>query len=123
MFGTDRGVIEPSRHRVSQFDLTFLIGEEKCFRSLQHTESAALKTRGVFTAANSFAAAFDADHSHILILKEWVKETDCVAAAAHAGDQQIRQSFFALENLAARLNANDALEVAHHHRVRVRAED
>jgi hypothetical protein len=45
-----------------------------------------------------------------------------VAAAADAGDEQIGQAFLALQNLAACLDADDAVEIAHHHRERMRAE-
>src|ERR1700736_2703464 len=123
MFRTDRGIIEAGRHRMGQFDLAFFIGEEKGFRSLQNAEPSTLKPRGVLTTANAFAAGFHPDHPYMLILQEWMEEADRVAATADAGDQQIGQSFFALENLPARFHANDALEITHHHWIRMRAED
>src|SRR5215471_4660372 len=117
MFGADRGVIEPGRNRMGQFDLAFFVREEKSLRALQNTESPALKTRGVLSGANSFATGFDADHSHLSILQERVEQADGVAAATDTRDEQIGQTFFALENLATRLDADDALKIAHHHRV------
>ena len=51
-----------------------------------------------------------------------MEEPDRVAAAANAGDKQVGETLLALEDLAARLDADDAVEIAHHHRIRVRPE-
>ena len=51
-----------------------------------------------------------------------MEQTDGVAAAADTGDEQIGQPFLALQNLAARFDADDAVKIAHHHRVGMRAE-
>src|ERR1700736_2837720 len=77
----------------------------------------------MFAAANAFATGFDADHSDMSILKKGMKQADGVPAPADARDEQIRKPFFAFENLAARLNADNALKIAHHHRVWVRAQN
>ena len=103
--------------------MAFFVGEQESFRSLEDTETSALKTGGVFTAANSFAARFDANHPHMSILQKRMKQTDGVAAATDTGDEQIRQALFAFENLTARFDADDALKITHHHRIWVRAED
>src|SRR5438094_7019612 len=123
MFRPDGGIIEPSRHRMGQFNLAFFVGEQESFRSLKHAEASALKTGRMFAAANAFATGFNADHSNISILQERMEQADGIAAPADAGDEQIRQPFFAFANLAARLNPNDALKVAHHHWIWVRTED
>src|SRR6266852_6492764 len=105
-----------------QFDLAIFVCEQKSFRPLQHTEPSALETRRVFPAANAFTAGFDADHSYLSIFEKGVKQANGVAPAADAGDKQIGETFLALKDLAARFDADDALEIAHHHRVRMRAE-
>src|SRR5438874_9110372 len=102
MFRSNCGVIESSRDRMGQFDLAFVVGEQESFRSLEHAEAPALETGCMFAAANAFAAGFDADHSNISILQEWMKQADRVAAAADAGNEQIRQVLLAFENLATR---------------------
>src|SRR6267143_4560900 len=107
---------------MGQFDLPFLVREKKSFGALQHAEAPGLETRGMLTATNSFAASFNADHPHISILEKGMEQADGVAAAADARDEQVRQALFAFENLAARFNADDALKIAYHHRVRVRAQ-
>ena len=58
---------------------------------------------------------------HRFIFEERIKKADGVRAAADAGDQQIGQALFLLQNLPARFVADDALEIAHHHRIRMRA--
>ena len=46
-----------------------------------------------------------------------------IGAAADAGDQRIRQAAFGVLHLLARLAADDALEIAHHGGIRMRAGD
>src|SRR5438477_429536 len=123
MFGPDRGIIESGGDGVGQFDLAFFVRQQKSFRSLQDAEPSALESRSVFARADSFAASLDADHAHMSILQKRMEQTDCVRAAADAGDEQIWQAFFAFENLPARFNADHALKIANHHRIGMRAED
>ena len=52
-----------------------------------------------------------------------MKQAHRIRAAADAGNQRIRQPPLGCEHLLARLAADDRLEVAHHHRVRVRPGD
>src|ERR1700704_5316906 len=51
-----------------------------------------------------------------------MEETDGVAAAADTGHEHVRQTFLALENLASRFDADNALKIAHHHWVGMRTE-
>ena len=80
-------------------------------------KSSALKPGRVFAAADSFAARFDADHSYLSILQKRMEQADGVAAAADAGNQQIGKASLAFENLATCFHADDALKIAHHHRI------
>ncbi len=68
------------------------------------------------------AAGFDADQLHAFVFDERVEDADGVAAAADAGEDGIGQAAFGFENLAARFVADHAMEIAHHHRIRMRAE-
>src|ERR1700736_91400 len=117
MFRPDRGVSEPGRNRMGRFNLAFVVGEQEGFRPLQYAEASPLKTGRMFAAANAFATGFDADHSDMSILQKGMEQADGDTATADARDEQIRKPFFAFENLAARLNADNALKIAHHHRV------
>src|SRR5437764_13802935 len=122
MLGTDRGVIEPRGNRVGQLDLAILVREQKCFCSLKDTQPSSLKSRRVFAGSNSFAAGFDSNHAHAGVAQERMEQTNGVAAATDAGDEQIGQTLFAVENLLPRFLADDALKIAYHHRIRMGAE-
>ena len=52
-----------------------------------------------------------------------MKQAHRVRAAADAGDQRVGQTAFRLLHLRTRLDADDRLEVAHHHRIGMRAGD
>jgi hypothetical protein len=71
---------------------------------------------------DAVAAGFDAGHAHAFVIEEGMEEADRVAAAADAGDEQIGQALLALQDLAAGLDADHAVEIAHHHREGMRAE-
>src|SRR6266853_4673921 len=108
---------------MGQLNLALFVGEQKSFRPLQDAEAPALKTGGMFSAANAFATSFDSDHLNMSIVQKRMEQADGVAAAADTGDEQIRLPTFAFENLMTRLNANDALKITNHHGVRMRPED
>src|SRR6478672_7232852 len=52
-----------------------------------------------------------------------MKQPDRIAAAAHASQQVVRQSFFGFEYLPSGLSPYDALKIPDHHRVRMRPEN
>ena len=56
------------------------------------------------------------------IAEERVEHADGVAASADAGKNRIGQAAFALQNFGARLLADHAMKIAHHHRIRMRAQ-
>ena len=56
------------------------------------------------------------------IVQESREHTGGVTAAADAGDDRVRQVSGHIDELLARLDTDDALEVAHHHRERMRPE-
>ena len=69
------------------------------------------------------AGRLDAVHRDRGIVEKGMEQADGVRAAADAGHQRIGQPAETGEHLFARLAADDALEVAHHHRIRVRTGD
>ena len=69
------------------------------------------------------AAGLDADQLHAGVVDERVEHAGRVAAAADAGDDHVGQLADLVEALLLRLAADDALEVADHHRERVRPDD
>ena len=70
-----------------------------------------------------FAARLHAEHVDGSILEKGIKKADGVGAAADTGHEQIRQALFLFQNLPARLVADDALKIAHHERIGMRAID
>src|SRR5713101_2222557 len=103
-----------------QLYLPVFVSEQKSFCALQDAEPPALKTRGVLAISDSFAACFDSNHSYLSILQEGMKQSDRVTAATDAGNEQIGQPLLALKDLAACLDPDDALKIAHHHGVGMR---
>ena len=100
-----------------ELDLAVVIRQHERFCALKDAEPPALKTRGVFAGRNPFAARFDADHADRFVSKKRMEQSDGVAAAANACDEQIGKSSFAFQNLFAGFEANHALKITHHHGV------
>ena len=123
MLGANGGVIQTGGDGVGKLDLAVFVREEEGLGALQDTEASALETGRVLLAdAHAFATRLDANHADGFVIKERVEEADGIAAAAHAGDEQMGEATFAGEHLTAGLVADDTVEVAHHHRVGMRAE-
>ena len=68
------------------------------------------------------SARFDADQLHPLIGDEGMKHADRIAAAADAGEHLVGQPALGIQNLSPRFFADDAMEIADHHRIRMRAQ-
>src|SRR5271166_1160612 len=69
------------------------------------------------------ASGFDADELDAGVVEEGVEDADGVGASADAGDDGGGKLGFGFQNLLTRLFADDAVEVAHHRRIRMRAEN
>ena len=72
---------------------------------------------------DAVAAGLAADQRDVEVVEERVEQPHRVGAAADAGDDGVGQPADEVEHLLARLDADDALEVADHHRERVRPDD
>src|SRR5207248_8138774 len=68
-------------------------------------------------------ARFHAEHFHARILEKCVKKPDRIGTAADARNEQIGEPALGFKNLAARLFANDFMEIAHHLRIGMSAEN
>ena len=91
---------------------------------VQHPRSSALpvgETGCVATAGDPFASRFDAGHLYPVV-QEVVEQANGVRSSSHAGDEQVGQTAFDLQDLLPRFSPDDALEVAHDGGVRVRAQ-
>ena len=89
---------------------------------MQHARPPACKARRVLAEVRAAPAGLDAEHLHAGVGEKVVEQPDGVAAAAHAGHQIIGQPPRLRQNLGTRLAADHAMELAHHHRVGMRAE-
>ena len=99
-----------------------LVLQHQAARAVQHAGRAAGESRGVIAGRDAAAAGLDADQSHALVVDERVEDAHRIAAAADAGDDEIGQAAGRVQNLRARLLADHRLELAHHQRIRMRAE-
>ena len=78
----------------------------------------------MLTEPVAFPAGLDADEPHLGALQKRGKEAQCVAAASDAGDRQVGPGAPGLLlELADRLLTDHSMEVPHHARIRLRAED
>ena len=91
--------------------------------AVQHARAAAGDRRRVPAGVHAVAAGLEADQPHALVGDEGGEDADRVGAAADARQDGVGQPALALEQLLARLVADDPLEVADHGRERVRAGD
>src|SRR5436190_21277202 len=68
------------------------------------------------------SAGFDADQLDVLVADEGVEQADGIAASTDASESSIRQAAFLFQNLSVRLDSNHAMEIADHHRIRMRSQ-
>src|SRR5690606_13146218 len=68
-----------------------------------------------------FSSSLDTIKPDVGIIEEWIERSHCIASAAYTCDDSIRQSAFLFLHLLLYLISYYALEITHHHRVRVRA--
>ena len=76
----------------------------------------------MFAQLLAAAAGFHADQLHFLVSDELVKDANGIRSAADAGDDRCRQLAFGLENLRSRFAPDHFVKVAHHGRIRMRAQ-
>src|ERR1700741_1010089 len=102
-----------------ELNLSVFVRQEISFRALEHAKATRLKTGSVFSRSNSASTRLDADHPNTRIMEEGIEKSDGVASIANACYQQIRQTLFLLENLAASLFTDPSVQITHHHWVRM----
>src|SRR5579864_768453 len=86
--------------------------------AVKHAGRSTGESRRMQPQLRATAAGFYSDQPHTRIAQEGVKYSDRIAAAADAGEDRIRQPPLVLQDLPARLFSDDAVKIAHHHRVR-----
>ena len=91
VLGADHGVIQAGGNGVGERDLAVAVLQHVAVGALQDAGRSAAKTRRVFAHGVAAAAGFDADQLHRAIGQEGVEDADGVRAAAHAGEDGVRQ--------------------------------
>src|SRR3954453_8417187 len=119
MLRADTGVIQPGRDRMRFDDLAVLVLQQERAGAMQYADGAAADGRGMPAGLDAVAAGLHPDQADPWIVQECVKDADRVRAAADTGGDRVRQPASPLEHLRARLEADDALEVADDHRERM----
>jgi hypothetical protein len=126
MLGSDGRIVESGGDRVRRRHLAVGVLQHHRACAVEHAERAAFagEARCMLPQSAAAAACLDADEAHRRILEKGREQADGVRAAADAGDDGIGAlASGALENLALRFLADDAVEIAHHARERVGPED
>ena len=122
VLGADHGVVQAGGNGMCERDLPVFVLQHEAVGALQHAGGAAAIARGMFADGVAASAGFHAHQRDGAIGQERVEDPDGVGAAAHAGEDGVRQAAFGFQDLAARLFADDFVKIAHHHRIRVRAQ-
>ncbi len=127
MLGAHAGVVEAGTDAVRLHDLAVLVLQQVGAVAVQNAGCAGRERCGVFTAGQALTRRLHADEARALERDVGVEQPHGVAAAAHAGNHRVglRTGWPAqfrdhLRHLLQALVADDALEVAHHRRIRVR---
>jgi len=121
VFGADAGVVQPGADRMCLGDLAVGVLQQVGAVAVQHAGRAGRQRRRVPARGQARARGFDADEPRAGMRDVGIEQTHRVAAAAHAGNHGVGLAARLLGHLPQAFVADDALEVAHHHRIRVRA--
>ena len=105
VLGADTGVVETRRDRMRVGDLAVVVGEDR--------RACAVQDGGAPAAEAGRARRLDPDQADVGVIEEGDEAADGVGAAAHAGDDRVREPALGLEQLLAGLVADHALEGAH----------
>src|SRR5262249_38825128 len=124
VLGADAGVVEPGADRVRLADLSLFVLEEQRPGAVEDTRNTSVDGGAVPARLGAEPARLDADETHVWQIDEPRERADGVRAPADARHDEVRVGPVEdLAGLLARLVADDALELAHHPRERMRADD
>src|SRR5690606_9814274 len=107
-------------NRMGFLDLAVTVLQDVGAIAMQYTYRATCQGGRVLAAIEPFARSFDTDETDIGMVDIRVENTDGVGASAHCGDDEIWLPPGGFRHLFEAFLADDALEVAHHHGVRMR---
>jgi hypothetical protein len=104
-------------------DLAVVVLQKVGAVAVQHAGTARRQRRGMAPGLDPLARGLDADELDVRVREVRMEDAHRVAAAADARDHDVGLAAGVARHLLEALAADHALEVAHHHRVRVRARD
>lgn len=116
VLGADARVVQTGRDRVRLGDLALLVLEDVGPRTVQDAGLARGQRGRVLAGLDAVPGGLAADEAYVRVGDEGVEEADGVRAAADAGDRRVGEASCALQDLAAGLDADHAVEVADHGR-------
>ena len=119
----DAGVIKTRGNRVRLDDLAILVLQQISAVAVQHAGLAGAQRRRVLAAFQPVARGLDADQAHRLIRDVGIEKANRVRAAADARQHRVGLAPRQFRHLLFRFAADHRLEVAHHHRIRMRPRD
>ena len=103
-------------------DLTVVVLEHVAHAPVEDADRPRAEGRAVATRGNTVSSRLHTHDPHAAILDEGPEETDGVGSAAHAGHEDVGQLARELPHLRPRLVADDAVEIADHHGIGMRAQ-
>ena len=122
VLGADARVVEAGTDRVRLEDLAVFVLEEQRTRAVQHTGHPAAHRRAVLAGLQAVSTRFHA-HQPRRSVEETGERADRVRPSADARDDEVGIGAEDRAALFARFVAHDPLELAHHPRIRMRADD
>ena len=117
----DARVVETRGDGVRLDGLPVLVLQQVGVGTLERTRRTAGEGRGVSAGLDPVAGGLVSDEPHPGIVEERVEDPDCVGTPTDTGGYGVGQAPGSGADLRAGLESDDALEVAHEHRERVRA--
>ena len=121
VLGPDARVVEPAGARVHGRGLALLVLQQVAAEAVDHALRAVGHGRGVLADGLAATQGLDADELHGVV-EEAGEDAHGVGAAADARLDHVGEVTGHLDELLARLHADDLLEVAHHEREGMRAD-
>ena len=109
----DAGIIQTGGDGVNRRDLTVLILAEIGLHAVENAQTARIDGGCSLEGVDAAACGLTADQAHIFIIDEIVEAANGVGAAAHAGNDGVRQVAFLFQHLLLDLLGNNRLKITH----------
>src|SRR5215469_16856466 len=103
-------------------DLTVAVLQDIRICALQHSWQAATEARCMLSKFVSASSCLYTDELYFLIANKLVEHSNRIRSPAHTRNQRCRQFAFGFQDLLPRFASDHGMEVAHHSRIRMRAQ-